>query len=103
MIEIAHLTHRSGVEVTLPVIHDGGATFGTLHLCGTAGQATIRMTDTYQAFRAQLVSFIDYVRTSVNPYPFCETVELMTALIAGIRSRNAGSRRVELAEISSEL
>ena len=102
-IEIAHLTHRSGVQVSLPVIHDGGATFGTLHLCGTAGQVTVRMTDTYHAFRAQLVSFIDYVRTGKSPYPFSETVELMTVLIAGIRSRSAGSRRVELAEISSEL
>lgn len=102
-IEVAHLTHRSGVQVSLPVIHDGGATFGTLHLCGTAGQAMVRMTDTYHAFRTQLVTFIEYARTGTSPYPFSETVELMTVLIAGIRSRNAGSRRVELAEITSEL
>jgi len=102
-LEVAHLLHRSGVQVSLPVIADGGATFGTLHLCGVAGQTTIRFTDTYTAFRGQLVSFIDMVRTGVAPYPFAETVELMSVLIAGIRSRAEGSRRVEVAEILSEL
>lgn len=102
-IEIAHLTHRSGVQVTLPVIADGGATFGTLHLCGTAGQATIRFSDTYTAFRGQLVSFVDYVRRGVPPYPFAETVEYMAVLIAGLRSRNEGSRRVAVSEILSLL
>ena len=81
----------------------GSATAGTLHLCGVAGQTTIRFTDTYSAFRGQLVSFIDSVRTGVAPYPFAETVELMSVLIAGIRSRAEGSRRVEVAEILSEL
>jgi predicted dehydrogenase len=102
-IEVAHLVHRSGVQVSLPVIYDGGATFGAMQLCGTAGQATFRFTDTYSAFRGQLVSFIDYVRTGVAPYPFAETVGYMATLIAGIRSRNQSSRRVEVAEILSEL
>jgi hypothetical protein len=74
-----------------------------MQLCGTAGQATFRFTDTYSAFRGQLVSFIDYVRTGVAPYPFAETVGYMATLIAGIRSRNQSSRRVEVAEILSEL
>jgi hypothetical protein len=102
-LEVAHLSHRSGVQVTLPVIADGGATFGTLHLCGTAGQATIRFSDTYAAFRGQIVSFIDFARSGVAPYPFAETVEYMAVLIAGIRSRNEGSRRVEVREILSAL
>jgi hypothetical protein len=102
-VEIAHLTHRSGVQVSLPVIADGGATFGTLHLCGTAGQTTIRFADTYTAFRRQLVGFIDFVRTGVAPYPFAETVEYMAVLIAGIRSRAEGSRHVPVAEILAEL
>lgn len=102
-LEVAHLSHRSGVQVTLPVISDGGATFGTLHVCGTAGQATVRFADTYTAFRDQLVSFVDFVRRGVAPYPFAETVEYMAVLIAGIRSRNEGSRRVEVREILSAL
>ena len=102
-LEVAHLQHRSGAQVSLPVIYDGGATFGTLHICGVAGQTTLRFTDTYTAFRRQLVSFIDYVRTGAAPHSFAETVELMTALIAGLRSRAENSRRVDLAEISSSL
>ena len=87
------------MQVSLPVIYDGGATFGTMHLCGTAGQATLRFTDTYAAFRGQLVSFIDYVRTGIAPYPFAETVGYMATLIAGIRSRESGGREVALSEI----
>ncbi len=102
-LEVAHLVHRSGAQVSLPVIYDGGATFGTLHLCGTAGQATVKFSDTYTTFRRQLVSYIDYVRSGRSPYPFAETIELMSILIAGIRSRAEGSRRVDVAEVTSAL
>lgn len=102
-LEVAHLEHRSGVQATLPVIFDGGATFGTLHLCGTAGQTTIRFTDTYTAFRRQIDEFVAFVRTGTPPYPFAETVEYMAILIAGLRSRAEGSRRVPVAEILAEL
>jgi hypothetical protein len=102
-LEVAHLMHRRGVQVSLPVIEDGGALFGTLHICGTAGQNTVRLADTYTAFRRQLVAFITYVRTGRPSYPFSDTVELMTILIAGIRSRRENSRRVALAEIQQEL
>ena len=102
-LEIAHLVHRSGVQLSLPVIQDGGGSFGTLLVCGTSGQRTIRFGDTYTNFRRQLVSFITFVRTGFSPYPFAETVELMAILIAGLRSRETGSRRVQLAEIISQL
>ena len=101
--EIAHLVHASGAEVTLPVIKDGGATFGTMHLCGTAGQTSFKFSDTYTGFRRQLVDFIDYVRSGVEPYPFAETVELMSILIAGITSKREGGRRVLVSEIQSQL
>jgi predicted dehydrogenase len=102
-LEIAHLVHQSGVELTLPVIADGGATFGTLHVVGTAGQTSFRFNDTYSSFRAQLLSFIAFARTRIAPHPFDETVELMSLLIAGLRSRAAQSRRVFLSEITAEL
>jgi predicted dehydrogenase len=102
-LEIAHLVHASGAEITLPVIYDGGATFGTLHIHGTAGHTTFKFGDTYTGFRRQLVSFIDYVRSGVEPYPFSETVELMAVLIAGITSRRDGGRRVLVSEIQSQL
>lgn len=102
-VEITHLTHRSGVQVTLPVIADGGATFGTLHLCGTGGQVTLRLADTYTAFRGQLMEFIAFARGGRPSYPFTETLELMCVLVAGIHSRNEGSRRVGVAEILDSL
>lgn len=102
-LETAHLHHQSGAQVSLPVIADGGATFGTLHLAGTTGQTTVRLADTYTAFRRQLVEFVAYARTGAGSYPFSDTVELCSLLIAGLRSRAEGSRRVELAEITAQL
>jgi hypothetical protein len=102
-LEVAHLTHRSGTQVTLPVIYDGGATFGTMQLCGQQGLASFRLVDTYTAFRRQLVVFVDFLGTGRTEYPFTETVELMAVIIAGLRSRAEGSRRVEVAEIIASL
>jgi hypothetical protein len=102
-LEIAHLVHHSGVHLTLPVLADGAKSFGTLLLCGTEGHRTVRFGDTYNNFRSQMLSFIEFVRTGVAPYPFAETVELMTILIAGLRSRAEQSRRVTMAEITREL
>ena len=73
------------------------------HLCGTAGQTSFKFSDTYTGFRRQLVSFIDYVRSGVEPYAFAETVELMSVLIAGITSKKEGGRRVLISEIQSQL
>ena len=102
-LEVAHIVHRSGVQVTLPIIYDGGAAFGTGQVCGTKAQTPVRFADTYHAFRSQLLSYIDFVRSGVAPYPFAHTVEMMAVLIAGIRSRNENSRRVETTEILSLL
>lgn len=102
-LEVAHLVHRSGAQVTLPVIHDGGATFGTVHVCGTAGQSHFRFTDTYTAFRNQLLSYIDFVRTGRPPHSFQDTIELMAILLAGILSRQEHSRLVTIDEIRNLL
>jgi predicted dehydrogenase len=102
-LEVAHLTHRSGTQVTLPVIYDGAATFGSVQLCGQHGLATLRFTDTYTTFRRQLVAFVEFLRTKKTAYPFTDTVELMAVIIAGLRSRTENSRRVPVAEILAEL
>ncbi len=98
--EVAHLLHHSGIQVTLPVIADGGGSFGTIHLYGTKGHFTVRPSDTYNNFRKQLLSFIDFVRTGDRPFPFTDTIELMTLVIAGLTSRAEGCRRVELSEFN---
>jgi predicted dehydrogenase len=97
--DVVHLTHGSGAQVTLGAIHDAYGSFGAVHLYGTKGQLALRLTDTYPAFRGQLVAFIEMLRTGERPVPFEQTVELMTILIAGIQSREKGGVEVLLADV----
>lgn len=97
--DVVHLTHASGAQVTLGAMHDAYGSFGAVHLYGTKGQLALRLTDTYPAFRGQLVAFIEMLRTGTRPVPFEQTVELMTILIAGIQSREKGGVEVSLADV----
>jgi len=101
--DVMHLTHRSGVRLTLGAIHDAYGSFGAVHLYGTKGQLPLRLTDTYNAFRSQLVAFIDMLRIDTRPLPFDETVELMAVIIAGRRSREQNGAAISIADILSEL
>lgn len=74
-----------------------------MHLYGTKGDLAVKLTDTYHAFRSQLVAFIDMLRTGERPLPFDETVELMAGIIAGIRSREQGGAVVSIQEVLSEV
>jgi predicted dehydrogenase len=100
--DVMHLTHRSGVRVTIGAIHDAYGSFGAVHLYGTKGQIPLRLDDTYNAFRSQLVAFIDMLRTGQRPLPFDETVELMAVIIAGRRSREQGGAVVHVPGIVRE-
>ena len=100
--DVIHLTHRSGVRVTLGAIHDAYGSFGAVHLYGTQGQLPLRLTDTYNAFRSQLVAFIDMLKTGTRPLPFNETVELMAVIIAGRRSREQHGAVISIADILAE-
>lgn len=101
--DVVYLTHRSGVCLTLGALHDAYGSFGAVHLYGTKGDLPLKLTDTYRAFRGQLVAFINFLRDGARPLPFDETVELMAVIIAGIRSREQGGALVEVASILSEI
>jgi predicted dehydrogenase len=101
--DVMHLTHGSGVKVTIGALHDAYGSFGAVHLYGTKGDLALKMSDTYHAFRGQLVAFIDMLHTGARPLPFAETVELMAVIIAGIRSRERGGQVVNVADILSEI
>ena len=77
---------------------------GNEHMIGgTKGDLALKLTDTYHAFRGQLVAFIDMLHTGQRPLPFDETVELMAVIIAGIRSREQGGALITISDILTEL
>jgi hypothetical protein len=96
---IVHARHGDGVDVVLSAVADMYGAFGCLGLYGTKGAITERFQDTFYAFKAQLVAFVEYLRTGGLPFPFPQTVELMKIIIAGIRSREEAGRTVMLDEI----
>ena len=96
---VVHLRHRDGIDVLLQVTKDMGGGFGMVTLAGTSAGLQLKFTDTYHAFRTQLVGFVDYLRTGKPPVPWEETRELMQLVIAGIESREQGGRRVFLSEM----
>ena len=96
---IVHIKHKNGANVVLSVIKDMYGAFGCMGLYGTKGSITTRSEDTFSAFKAQLVAFVDYLRSESPPFPFDETVEQMKIIIAGIRSRDESGREVMLTEI----
>jgi len=98
---IVHLKHRDGVDVTVVAIDDMKGGFGKLQMCGTRGAVQAASGDSYFAFRAQLLAFVDFLRTGRPPFPFSETEELMRIVIAGIASREQGGREVMLDEIDA--
>jgi hypothetical protein len=96
---IVHIKHKNGVSVILSVIKDMYGGFGYLDLYGTHGAMGTRFEDTFGAFKAQLVTFVDYLRSGKLPFEFEETVEQMKIIIADIRSRDDSGREVMLSEI----
>jgi hypothetical protein len=100
--DLVHLTHRCGCGVTVAALFDAVGSFGSVHVYGTMGEASITLRDTYTAFRRQLMAFIEMLRTGNTPFHFGETIELMLILIAGIRSREDGGRVVSMDEMMQE-
>ncbi|MDP6106915.1 MAG: Gfo/Idh/MocA family oxidoreductase [Candidatus Brocadiia bacterium] len=97
---IVHLEHERGVDVVLIAIKDMHGGFGHLSVMGTKSDLKASVSDTFYAFKTQLQSFVDYLRTGERPIPWPQTVEMMKIIIAGTRSRKEGGRKVPLDEIS---
>jgi predicted dehydrogenase len=96
---IIHLRHRDGVDVIIAAIYDLGGHFCPVNIYGTSGMTSAQFSDTFSAFKAQLVAFVDYARTGREPFDFAQTVEQMKIIIAGTRSRMENGRTVLLSEI----
>ena len=98
---IVHLTHRRGIDVNLVNIYDMAGT--ELKIAGTKDSVSVPMKDSYCSFKTQLEKFIHYAKGGEPDFPFSETIELMEIIIAGIRSRKEGGRKVLLDEIHAEV
>ena len=98
---VVDIRHRSGAAVVLAAIDDMYGGFGFLSIYGTKGALAARFQDTFHAFKAQLAAFVEYLRSGRLPFAFDQTVEMMKIVIAGIRSRAEGGRRVLLSEVQA--
>lgn len=96
---VVHFTHTCGADVIVIASKDMHGGFGLLTLAGTEGSDQLAFKDSFYAFRKQLVSFVDYLRTGIRPFPYSETEELMRMVIAGIQSRESGGTEILLKEI----
>jgi Predicted dehydrogenases and related proteins len=97
---IVHFKHRSGADAVIVSSMDMLGGSGALTLCGTEGYDQLFFKDSFYSFKAQLESFVSYLRTGVRPFPFSETEELMRMVIGGIESRERGNVEVKLDEIT---
>lgn len=98
---IVHLKHEKGIDVNLAIISDMAAS--DIKIVGTKGSVTVPFKDSYTSFRTQLQEFIKFAEGNEPEYSFTETIELMEIIIAGIRSREEGGRKVMLEEIRKEV
>ncbi len=90
-----NLYHKDGCHVTIPMNTPAPG----LWLCGEYMSKNVASGDSFYSFKKQLEVFVDYLRSGEYPFPFEETIECTKILVAGIRSREEGGRRVYLSEI----
>lgn len=94
---VVHLKHESGCNVN--VIQGIGMAGAGMTVIGEHGSRYLTVGDSYYAFKKQLDTFVHWLRTGEEPFPFEETVELMKMVIGGLRSREENGREVFLDEI----
>ncbi len=97
---MVHLYHESGVHVDMPMGY-GMRTTGVA-IMGEGGAVNVGDGDSYYAFKKQLDRFVHFLRTGEADHPFEDTIEMAKIIIAGIRSREEGGRKVYLSEINAE-
>jgi len=98
---IIHLKHEKGIDVNLAIIYDMAGS--ALKIVGTADSVSVPMKDSFVSFITQLNEFVKFAEGEEPNFPFTETIELMEIIIAGIRSREEGGRKIMLDEIRKEV
>jgi predicted dehydrogenase len=91
--------HQDDLQIIFSVISDMTGAFGHVDIYGTQGHIHGSGGDTFTAFRRQLVSYIEYLRTGVRPVPIEQTVEQMKLVIGGLESQKQNGRIIALKDI----
>ncbi len=99
--DILHIKHKDGIDINVAVTYD--MVGSPLKLIGTKDNVVVGSKDSYFCFKTQLDEFIKFAEGEEPGYPFTETIELMEIIIAGIRSREEGGRKVMIEEIRKEV
>ena len=95
--DVVHLTHKDGIDVVLTNMYDAAS--AGIFLSGTDGVIRPGPGATFESFKGQLVSYINYLRTGERPFPFSETVEMIKIISAGILSKNEGGKKIVLDDL----
>lgn len=101
--QFVHLRHHTGRVATLSVLREARKSFGVFHAYGAEGHCSFQFSDTYGAFRRQLLAFIDFAHSGAEPHPFQETIELMVILLAAQASQKQGGKEILLQEFQQSL
>lgn len=94
---MVQLHHTNGCDISIPMGY-GFATNG-ITIMAENEVRTITDSDSFYAFKKQLVKFVEYLRSGKSDHSFSDTIEMAKIIIAGIKSRNEGGRRVYIDEI----
>ena len=95
---MVHAYHKSGCHVDIPMGY--GMVTTPMAIMGECGAVTVSDSDSYYCFKKQLDVFVNFLRTGELDHPFEDTIEMAKIIIAGIRSREEGGRKVYLSEIA---
>lgn len=93
------LRHKGGFDCVLWAYYEAFGAFGIYNVYGSKDSGACRFRDTFHAFKTQLQTFVDYVRTNEHPFDPAETFEQMRIISAGTMSREEGGREVALDEV----
>ena len=94
---MVQLHHTNGCDISIPMGY-GFATNG-ITIMAENEVRTITDSDSFYSFKKQLVKFVEYLRSGESDHSFSDTIEMAKIIIAGIKSRNEGGRRVYIDEI----
>ena len=93
---VVHLRHKNRIDINVVNIDDLAGGAGMMTLAGTHGGIQLKFIDSFYAFKTQLSSYVDYLRSGVPPVPWEETHELMQLVIAGMESRERAGEEIFL-------